>query len=288
MSDSLSFIEIEDFKNDILRIINEIDNKCISLESIYKQYLLQATKSSEYLMSLDTLFFQINLTKKDIINYSGLFNLFIYQMYGQYYKLYKKIIYNLSNVDKVELFKDVIYEKYFTPYDDLNFQNYSFEEIQGIHNIIISIMSCIDNYIQKQKYEIEDDNVRVNKGVSIDTLVFEKTHFTQILSNEYNLFNCILKKYYDYQKKILKRIMLKLKLLYFQIDTDIQFESFNYSPRQSVTANIDAKFKKIARQEDFESILLQEFDSKQVVASNPFLDFFKMYIFKFFSKFCIF
>ena len=149
-------------------------------------------------------------------------------------------------------------------------------------------MSCIDNYIQKQKYEIEDDNVRVNKGVSIDTLVFEKTHFTQILSNEYILFNCILKKYYDYQKKILKRIMLKLKLLYFQIDTDIQFESFNYSPRQSVTANIDAKFKKIARQEDFESILLQEFDSKQVVASNPFLDFFKMYIFKFFSKFCIF
>ena len=208
-------------------------------------------------------------------------------MYGQYYKLYKKIIYNLSNVDKVELFKDVIYEKYFTPYDDLNFQNYSFEEIQSIHNIIISIMSCIDNYIQKQKYEIEDDNVRVNKGVSIDTLVFEKTHFTQILSNEYNLFNCILKKYYDYQKKILKRIMLKLKLLYFQIDTDIQFESFNYSPRQSVTANIDAKFKKIAKQEDFESILLQEFDSKQVVASNPFLDFFKMYIFKFFSQFCI-
>tara|TARA_B100000212_G_scaffold338460_2_gene315047 strand:+ start:32510 stop:33376 length:867 start_codon:yes stop_codon:yes gene_type:complete len=288
MSDSLSFIEIEDFKNDIIRIINEIDNKCVSLENIYKQYLLQATKSSEYLMSLDTLFFQINLTKKDIVNYSGLFNLFIYQMYGQYYKLYKKIIYNLSNVDKVELFKDVIYEKHFTPYDDLNFQEYSFEEIQSIHNIIISVMSCIDKYIQKQKYEIEDDNVRVNKGVSIDTLVFEKTHFTQILLNEYNLFNCILKKYYDYQKKILKRIMLKLKLLYFQIDTDIQFESFNYSPRQSVTANIDAKFKKIAKQEDFESILLEEFDPKPIVASNPFIDFFKMYIFKFFSKFCIF
>ncbi len=288
MSDSLSFIEIEDFKNDIIRIINEIDNKCVSLENIYKQYLLQATKSSEYLMSLDTLFFQINLTKKDIVNYSGLFNLFIYQMYGQYYKLYKKIIYNLSNVDKVELFKDVIYEKHFTPYDDLNFQEYSFEEIQSIHNIIISVMSCIDKYIQKQKYEIEDDNVRVSKGVSIDTLVFEKTHFTQILLNEYNLFNCILKKYYDYQKKILKRIMLKLKLLYFQIDTDIQFESFNYSPRQSVTANIDAKFKKIAKQEDFESILLEEFDPKPIVASNPFIDFFKMYIFKFFSKFCIF
>ena len=173
MIDSISFIEIEDYKNDINRIITEIENKCENLETIYKQYLIQATKYPEYLTSLDTLFFQINLTKKDKINYSELFDLFTYQMYGQYFKLYKKIIYNLHNIDKIELFKDVIYEKDFTPYDDLNFKNYSFEEIQSIHNLITSIMTCIDNYIQKQKYEIEDDNIRVNKGVSIDTLVFE-------------------------------------------------------------------------------------------------------------------
>ena len=82
--------------------------------------------------------------------------------------------------------------------------------------------------------------------------------------------------------------MLKLKLLYFQIDTDIQFESFNYSTRQSMTENIDTKFKKIAKQADFESILLQEFDTGKMVSTNPFFDFFKVYIFKFFSKFCLF
>lgn len=287
MSDSNDFIEIEDYKNDIFRIISEIEGKCDSLENIYKEYLKQATKTKDYLMSLDTLFFQLNLTKKDINNYSTLFNLFIYQMYGQYYKFYKKILHNLENVDKTELFKDLVYEKNFTSYADLNFKEYSFDEIRSIHNLIVSIMTCISNYIEKQKYEIEDDDIRVNKGVSIDTLVFEKRRFNDILMNENRLFHSIMKKFYDYQKKIMKRIMLKLKLLYFQIDTDIQFESFNYSPRQSITPNIDSKFRKVAKQKDFESILLQEFNYSPVVKTDIFTSV-KLFIFKFLTKFCIF
>tara|TARA_E500000178_G_scaffold216725_1_gene213936 strand:- start:78 stop:524 length:447 start_codon:yes stop_codon:yes gene_type:complete len=148
-------------------------------------------------------------------------------------------------------------------------------------------MTCISNYIEKQKYEIEDDDIRVNKGVSIDTLVFEKRRFNDILMNENRLFHSIMKKFYDYQKKIMKRIMLKLKLLYFQIDTDIQFESFNYSPRQSITPNIDSKFRKVAKQKDFESILLQEFNYSPIVKTDIFTSV-KLFMFKFLSKFCIF
>ena len=289
MTDCNDFIEIEDYKNDITRIIIEIETKCENLENIYKEYLKQATRTQDYLMSLDTLFFQLNLTQKDLDNYSKLFDTFIYQMYGQYYKFYRKILNNLSNVDKTELFKDIAYEKDFTPYIDLSFKEYSFEEIKSIHNTIISIITCINTYIEQQKYEIEDDDVRVSKGVSIDTLVFEKRRFNQTLLNENRLFESIRKKFYEYQKKIMKRIMLKLKLLYFQIDTDIQFESFNYTSRQSITANIDSKFKKIARQDDFESILLDEFNPNQpIVVSDSIFSSIKMYIFKFLSKFCIF
>ena len=287
MTETNCFIEIEDSKNDISRIIGEIEGKCENLESIYKQYLKQATKSEEYLTSLDTLFFQINLTKRDAGNYKSLFELFIYQMYGQYYKFYNKVLRNLENVEKTDLFKDLVYEKNFTSYADLNFKEYSFEEIKSIHNLIVSIMTCISNYIEKKKYEIEDDDIRVNKGVSIDTLVFEKRRFNDILMNENRLFHSIMKKFYDYQKKIMKRIMLKLKLLYFQIDTDIQFESFNYSPRQSITPNIDSKFRKVSKQKDFESILLQEFNYAPIVKTNIFTSV-KLFIFKFLTKFCIF
>lgn len=287
MSVVSDFIEIEDYKNDIFRIITEIEGKCENLENIYKEYLKQATKTKDYLMSLDTLFFQLNLTKKDTNNYSELFSLFIYQMYGQYYKFYNKVLRNLENIDKTDLFKDLVYEKKFTSYTDLHYKEYSFEEIRSIHNLIVSIMTCISNYIEKQKYEIEDDDVRVNKGVSIDTLVFEKRRFNDILINENRLFHSIMKKFYDYQKKIMKRIMLKLKLLYFQIDNDIQFESFNYSTRQSITPNIDAKFRKVAKQQDFESILLQEFNHTPVIKTDVFTSV-KLFIFKFLSKFCIF
>ena len=81
--------------------------------------------------------------------------------------------------------------------------------------------------------------------------------------------------------------MLKIKLLYFQIDTDIQFESFNYSSRHSVTPNIDSKFKNIVKQRDFESTLLQEFNNKQVSLTFNFNSFIKKYIIKFLAKFCL-
>ena len=238
-------------------------------------------------MSLDTLFFQIELTKKDINNYSSFFDIFIYQTYGQNYKLYKKILNKLSKIDKTELFKDFVYEKNFTSYKDLYYKEYSFDEIKSIHNLIVSIMRCISTYIAEQKYEIEDDDIRVNKGVSIDTLVFEKRRFNDILMNENRLFHSIMKKFYDHQKKIMKRLMLKLKLLYFQIDMDIQFESFNYSPNQSIAQNIDSKFKKVSKEKDFESMLLQEFNYSPIVKNSIFTTL-KLYIFNFFSNVLVF
>tara|TARA_B100001758_G_scaffold53652_1_gene44027 strand:+ start:5057 stop:5920 length:864 start_codon:yes stop_codon:yes gene_type:complete len=287
MDELNDFIEIEDFKNDIHRIITEIEGKCVNLENIYKEYLKEAAKTKEYLMSLDTLFFQIELTKKDINNYSSFFDIFIYQTYGQYYKFYKKILNNLRNIDKTELFKDFVYEKNFTSYKDLYYKEYSFDEIKSIHNLIVSIMRCISTYIAEQKYEIEDDDIRVNKGVSIDTLVFEKRRFNDILMNENRLFHSIMKKFYDHQKKIMKRLMLKLKLLYFQIDMDIQFESFNYSPNQSIAQNIDSKFKKVSKEKDFESMLLQEFNYSPIVKNSIFTTL-KLYIFNFFSNVLVF
>ena len=291
MNDSPKFIEIEDYKNDILRIISEVENKCKTLDDIYKQYLQQATQTSNYLMSLDTLYFQLELTKTDVSNYANLFSLFIYHMYGQYYKFYIKILCNLNNfnIDKSEIFKDIIIHKDFTPYNDIRFENYSFEEIRSIHNLIISIITNIDNHIEKQKYEIDDDFVRVKKGVTIDTLVFEKRKFNKMLENESILFKSVKSKFYEYQVQKMGRIMLKLKLLYFQIDTDIQFESFNYSSsRRSVTPNVDSKLRDISTDKNFESILLKELTNSPVVIKNTnLITDIKLYILRFFSKFCI-
>lgn len=275
---SEDFNKIEDYKNDIIRIIEEIDEKCIQLDSIYKRYIKQIETKSDFSMSLDTLFFQISLTKRDAHNYTELFNLFLYQMYGQYYKLLMKMMSGYS--DTLELLENVSSPE-FLAFDDINYKMYPFEETCKIHGAIINLISNIKTFISKSEYEIEDDTVRVNKGIGIDNLVFEKRHYVDILSNKNKLHNEMLNKLYKYQKKTLSRIMLKLKLLYFQIASDIQFESFNYSSRETITNTLDNKLKNVAHRQNFEGLLMEEFKDKEGTGNFST-------IVKFFNRFCIY
>ena len=275
------FIKIEDYKNDIDRIIEEINDKCIQLDIIYKKYIKQIETNSDFTMSLDTLFFQIAMTKRDAQNYKDLFNLFLYQMYGQYYKLFIKI--KGSYIDNIDITENIPSID-FSPFDDMHYKVYTFEEISKIHDTIVNIIKLSKNHVSKNEYEIEDDTVRVNKGIGIDNLVFEKQHHTQILINKNTLHNEMLNKLYKYQEKSLSRIMLKLKLLYFQIVSDIQFESFNYtstsSARESITNALDSKLKNVAHRQNFENLLMEEFKDDK---NNRFSK-----IIKFFNKFCIY
>lgn len=272
------FNKIEDYKNDITRVIEEIDEKCIQLDTIYKRYIKQTETKSDFNMSLDTLFFQISLTKRDAHNYTELFNLFLYQMYGQYYKLLMKMTSGYS--DNLELLENVSSLE-FSSFDDIHYKMYSFEETSKIHDNIINIMSAVKASISKGEYEIEDDTVRVNKGIGIDNLVFEKQHYIQILSTKNILHTEMLNKLYKYQAKTLSRIMIKLKLLYFQIVSDIQFESFNYSTRESMTNTLDNKLKNVAHRQNFEDLLMEEFKDRG--GTRGFST-----IVKFFNKFCIY
>ena len=77
MIDNEKFIYIEDCKNDTTRIIKEITSKTEKLEEIYKDYLYEAVKKEDHMMSLDILFNQISLTKKDMHNYTDLFSTFL-------------------------------------------------------------------------------------------------------------------------------------------------------------------------------------------------------------------
>lgn len=261
MNNNEEFIYLEDFRNDVNRLIREITVKCNKLEDIYHQYIREVVKKEDHLMSLDILFCQIELTKNDIGNYNSLFNSFLSKMYGQYFKLYKKIIGSLGDIDVKTVFNGVEVIKEFTQYDDLNFKIYDFSETQSIHNNITNILNSIHQYIQKRKYEVQDDEIRTKKGINISHLVYEKTHDIENLKQKLNLFNDILVNYYEYQKKFFRRITLKLKLLYFQIDTDIQFETVTHKcVSRSMTTKLDNVLMNNKTNPDLENILLNELD----------------------------
>lgn len=260
MNSNQDFIHIEDIKNDVFRLIKEINIKCETLEEIYKEYLSEAVKKSEYLMSLDVLLFQIELTKEDVCNYTNLFNSFLSKVYGQYYKLYTKIINNedLKSILDASLYVSLI------PFDDLNYKMYPFSETQKIHNLITCILNKINEHVSREAYTVEDDEIRIKKGLNINHLVYEKTHDMELFRQKVTLFNKILESYYDYQKKFLRRMLLKLKLLFFQIDSDIEFESVTHDiPRRSVTTEIDQQImniKESASNSNLEQLLLSELD----------------------------
>ena len=132
-------------------------------------------------------------------------------------------------------------------------------------------------YITKSNYEIEDDTVSVKNGISIDNLVFEKKHLVESLKNKIILHISTITKFYTYQKKVMSRIMLKIKLLYFQLDSDIKFETFNYNPRQSLTNVIDGRLETLTKQHNFANILMEEFEGKQPI--NPFWIFSNTFIY---------
>tara|TARA_Y100000004_G_scaffold197043_1_gene269440 strand:+ start:239 stop:1087 length:849 start_codon:yes stop_codon:yes gene_type:complete len=253
MNNNEDFLYIEDCKNDIYALIKDINDKCTNLEDLYKEYLQEVLKHDTHLMSLDVLFFQIELTYEDIKNYTSLFNEFLSRMYGMYYKLYIKIIHSLKDIKLDNIFGNNIFFKP-TPFDDLNKKEYNFEETEKIHNTIINIITSIKHYISKQKYSIEDDEVysKTHKGININQLVFEKTHDNEVLLQKTKLFNNILENYYDYQKKFLKRMILKLKVLQFQINSDIQFQT---SKRESKN-NVNTEANNFTGDEQFQSVIL--------------------------------
>ena len=272
MTNNEDFLYIEDCKNDIDRIIKDITNKCENLNSIYKEYIKEATKKEEFLSSLDKMLFQIEITKEDVNNYVKLYNIFLYKIYGQYYKFYIKMINILQNIDSFDFLKQ-IEVKNFRPFIDLEYTYYSFEEIQGIHNNITIIINYLTETINRFNYTIEDDAIRVNKGVNINQLVYEKKYTIEILKQKKELFSKILKDYYSFQKKFLERIKLKLKLLFYHIEKDVEFEFVSYSENDSKISYT----KKSAEQALIYDLL--ENKKTQNVLYNVFLRIFNFFCF---------
>ena len=107
MINNEDFLYIEDCKNDIDRIIKDVNVKCENIEQIYKEYIKEAVSKEEFVSTLDKMLFQIEITRQDTENCIELYRMFIYKIYGQYYKFYIKIINILQNLDSFDFLKEI-------------------------------------------------------------------------------------------------------------------------------------------------------------------------------------
>jgi hypothetical protein len=245
-----SFETIKEYKNDIENILGYIKNKVDELNIIYNNYLKEINDKLTYRISLDTFNFQTKLIDLENNNNNKLFKIFFNRIYGDYYKLYKKLIeYVQTNVIVVKIIINNTYPKY-KDLDQLN--NYSFDLTQSIFSEILNILNELNNYVIKENHNIKEIQKKQNNGININNFLNEKKFSIAILEQKINLYNEIIKGYVSFQIKYLKRFYLKLKLNYTQICLDINLEtSITHKNESNNNCNLEIETELIKKIDSF-------------------------------------
>ena len=229
------FEKIKDTKHDIENVLNYINNKTEILTSMYNEYLKQINNTTNYRISLDTFKFQTKLINIEHYNYVKMLKIFLNRMYGDYYKLHKKLIeYVKTDVKNVKIITNNEYPKY----KDLDITaEYSFDTTDNLFSEILSIILELSNYCLKEHYLIKEIEKKQNNGININNFLNEKKYSIIILEQKINFYNDIISGYLSFQQKFFKRLYLKLKLIYAQINNDINLETSVSKSDNKLTKN---------------------------------------------------
>jgi len=214
---------IKDYKINIDNIFRYIKNKTEILTDMYNDYLKEIEDTINYRLSLDSFNYQTKLINIENDNYNKIFKYFINRMYGDYYKLYNKLIdYIKNNFKNIKIVKENKYPKY----KDLEVNvEYNIEIIDEIYSNILSILTELSNYCLKENYLIKEIIKKQNNGININNFLNEKKYSIIILEQKINFYYEILKGYIESQNKFFKRLYLKLKIIYAQLCHDINLET---------------------------------------------------------------
>ena len=214
---------IKDYKINIDNIFRYIKNKTEILTDMYNDYLKEIEDTINYRLSLDSFNYQTKLINIENDNYNKIFKYFINRMYGDYYKLYNKLIdYIKNNFKNIKIVKENKYPKY----KDLEVNvEYNIEIIDEIYSNILSILTELSNYCLKENYLIKEIIKKQNNGININNFLNEKKYSIIILEQKINFYYEILKGYIESQNKFFKRLYLKLKIIYAQLCYDINLET---------------------------------------------------------------
>lgn len=266
------FENVKDYKNDIDNVLKYINNKNLILTNIYNDYLTEHINKSNYKNSLDTFNFQTKLINLEYQSYTKIYKIFINRMYGDYYKLYKKLVYfiesNINELTNFNLIKIVLSNNY-PKYKDLEIYNeYSFETIDNIFTEILSIISELGSYCIKENHLIRELENKKNHGININHFLNEKKYSIIILEQRINFYYELLNGYIQFQNKYSKRLLFKLKLIYTQISHDIDLET-SISKHKNIKENDENdEIKKVTLSENLNSFILTNSDNESDILEH--------------------
>ena len=169
------------------------------------------------------------------------------RIYGDYYKLFKILINYLSENIKNKNLVSQFENKDYKVYKDLNnLQDYEFSSTTEIYNDIVQIIDILHTELTEREHKLAMQKIKQESGLNIHTLTSKVNYNNNYLKNHIILFTDNIETFNSFHKRYLIRFLLKTKLFYGQINTDIKIEESRNS--------LDYKLE----DNENESIILQE------------------------------
>ena len=244
-----NFNDIKNLRQSCINLMKSLAEKIDILKLIYNELLQNNLDESE--TGLDSFYFQTKLIVLELQNNQQMFKIIDNRIYGDYYKMFKNLTNFLSETIKNKNLVSQFENKDYKVYKDLNtLQDYEFNSTAEIYNDIIQIIDIFHTELTEREHKLSMQKIKQESGLNIHTLTSKVNYNNNYLKNHIILFTENIETFNSFHKKYLIRFLLKTKLFYGQINTDIKLEESRNS--------LDYKI------EENESIILEEDEEKEI------------------------
>lgn len=218
-----NFNDIKNLRESSINLMKSLGEKVETLKIIYNELI--ANNFNETYTGLDSFHFQTKLINLELDNYKKTFKIIDNRVYGDYYKLFKKLTKYLNENIKNKNITIQFDNKEYKVYKDLNnIEDYDFDSTSEIYNDIIQIIDILQDELLEREHKLEMQKIKQQSGLYIDNLISKVNYNNNYLRNHIELFNKNTLTFNNFHKKYLTRFLLKTKLFYGQIRNDIKLE----------------------------------------------------------------
>lgn len=240
-----NFNDIKNLRQSSINLMKSLAEKIDILKIIYHELLNNNLDETE--TGLDSFHFQTKLIILELQNSQQMFKIIDNRIYGDYYKLFKNLINYLSENIKNKNLISQFENKDYKVYKDLNsLQDYEFDSTTEIYNDIVQIIDILHTELTEREHKLAMQKIKQESGLNIHTLTSKVNYNNNYLKNHIILFTDNIETFNSFHKRYLIRFLLKTKLFYGQINTDIKIEESRNS--------LDYKLE----DNENESVILQE------------------------------
>ena len=224
------FDKVKDMRSELNLLFSHLDGRLCKLSEIYDDFIkntnmIRSPDVKVLIFSLDSFYFQNSLLRREYNYLKDYYNIIINRMYGEYYKLFKIINEYINRSLSDNKINDVLKNKNYPRYDDLNDEKvYDFKLITQINEDIMNVINYLINILRDKEISLKQYTANQEYGLNVNNFVSTYKYDVIVLQEQITLYEKYLDFFYHVHEKLLMRLITKVSVLEAQLNTDIKFE----------------------------------------------------------------